>query len=340
MQLNMLSESRRLEKISKLGDSLEQLRGIIDFEIFRKPIKQALYRVPKGAGGRPSYDEVMMFKILVLQRMYNLSDDEMEYQLNDRMSFCRFVGLKLGDEIPDSKTIWLFRDNLSKSGVMEKLFLIFNNKLEEANLITRAGSIVDATFIEAPKQRNNREENKQLKENEIPEEWKEQPNKLRQKDVDAKWTIKNKETHYGYKNHVKSDSESKLIISYTVTPANVHDSQELPKLVDEKDKAIYADSAYAGETIFSQLPPNVENRIHEKGYRNKPLTEEQKLSNKCKTKIRCRSEHIFGFMENKFKGLTVRSIGLKRAKFNIGLTNMLYNMFRYIFLRNNPIFVG
>ena len=340
IQLNMFSESRRLEKISKLGDSLEKLKEIIDFEIFRKPIKQALYRVPKGAGGRPSYDEVKMFRILVLQRMYNLSDDEMEYQLNDRMSFCRFVGLRLGDEIPDAKTIWLFRDNLSKSGVIEKLFHIFNDKLEEAHLITREGSIVDATFVEAPKQRNTREENKLIKENKVPEEWEKKPNKKRQKDVEAKWTIKNKETHYGYKNHVKVDSESKLIISYTSTPANVHDSQELAKLVDEKDKVIYADSAYAGETISSQLPPNVKNRIHEKGYRNKPLTEEQKLSNKIKSKIRCRVEHPFSFMEVKFKGINLRCIGLTRASFNIGLTNLLYNMFRYIYLRKNPVFAG
>ena len=331
MQLNMFSESKRLEKITKLGDSLETLTKIIDFEIFRKKIRQAMYRVPKGAGGRPKYDEVMMFKILILQRMYNLSDDEMEYQLNDRMSFCRFAGIKLGDEVPDAKTIWLFRDNLSKSGIIDKLFGIFNEKLEKANLITRAGSIVDATFIEAPKQRNTREENKKIKGNEIPEEWKENPHKLCQKDTDARWTKKGKAVYYGYKNHVKADLESKLIVNYTVTSANVHDSQELQKLVNEKDKKIYADTAYSGETIAEQIPKNIEIQILEKAYRNKPLTEEQKQRNKEKTKLRCRIEHIFGYMTNKFKGLTLRCIGMKRAEFNIGLTNLLYNMFRYAF---------
>ena len=325
MQLNMFSESKRLEKITKLGDSLETLTKIIDFEIFRKKIRQAMYRVPKGAGGRPKYDEVMMFKILILQRMYNLSDDEMEYQLNDRMSFCRFAGIKLGDEVPDAKTIWLFRDNLSKSGIIDKLFGIFNEKL------TRAGSIVDATFIEAPKQRNTREENKKIKGNEIPEEWKENPHKLCQKDTDARWTKKGKAVYYGYKNHVKADLESKLIVNYTVTSANVHDSQELQKLVNEKDKKIYADTAYSGETIAEQIPKDIEIQILEKAYRNKPLTEEQKQRNKEKTKLRCRIEHIFGYMTNKFKGLTLRCIGMKRAEFNIGLTNLLYNMFRYAF---------
>ena len=340
MQLSMLSESKILEKITKLGDSLETLTKIIDFEIFRKKIRQAMYKVPKGAGGRPKYDEVMMFKILILQRMYNLSDDEMEYQLNDRISFRRFIGLSLGDEVPDSKTIWLFRDNLSKSGVIEKLFKNFNEKLEEANLITRAGSIVDATFIEAPKQRNTREENKKIKGNEIPEEWKENPHKLSQKDIDAKWTKKGNVVYYGYKNHVKADLESKLILDYTVTSANVHDSQELHKLVNKNDKKIYADTAYSGETIVEQIPENVEIQILEKAYRNRPLTEEQKQRNKEKTKLRCRIEHIFGYMTNKFKGLTLRSIGMKRAKFNIGLINLLYNMFRYAFLRLKSISVG
>ena len=336
----MFSESKRLEKITKLGDSLETLTKIIDFEIFRKKIRQTMYRVPKGAGGRPKYDEVMMFKILILQRMYNLSDDEMEYQLNDRMSFCRFAGIKLGDEVPDAKTIWLFRDNLSKSGIIEKLFGIFNEKLEKANLITKTGSIVDATFIEAPKQRNTRDENKDIKENKIPEEWEKNPHKLCQKDTDARWTKKGKVVYYGYKNHVKADLESKLIAAYTVTSANVHDSQELQKLVNEKDKRIYADTAYSGETIAEQIPKNVEIQILEKAYRNKPLTEEQKQRNKDKTKLRCRIEHIFGYMTNKFKGLTLRCIGKKRAEFNIGLTNLLYNMFRYAFLRLKSISEG
>ena len=248
------------------------------------------------------------------------------------MSFCRFAGIKLGDEVPDAKTIWLYRDNLSKSGIIEKLFGIFNKKIEEANLITRAGSIVDATFIEAPKQRNTREENKNIKENEIPKEWKENPHKLCQKDTDARWTKKGDAVYYGYKNHVKADLESKLIVDYTVTSANVHDSQELHKLVNETDKKIYADTAYAGETIAEQIPKDIEIQILEKAYRNKPLTEEQKQRNKEKTKLRCRIEHIFGYMTNKFKGLTLRSIGIKRAEFNIGLTNLLYNMFRYAFL--------
>ena len=106
--------------------------------------------------GRPSYDVILMFKILVLQRLYNLSDDQMEFQINDRMSFMRFLGLGLECRVPDAKTIWLFRDKLTKANVIKLLFDQFTAQLEAANIITRTGSIVDATFVDAPRQRTIR----------------------------------------------------------------------------------------------------------------------------------------------------------------------------------------
>ena len=237
-----------------------------------------------------------MFKILILQRIYNLSDDQAEFRINDRRSFMRFLGLNLEDRVPDAKTIWLFRDNLVKADVMRELFATFSRQLDAAHLITRTGTIVDTTFVDAPRQRNTREENTRIKAGEIPEEWETEENahKLRQKDTDARWTKKGNETHYGYKGHVKADAESKRITDCTVTGANVHDSQALLKLVDGTDKVLYADSAYSGTELQAKLPETVEARIHEKGYRNHPLTEAQKESNRKKSKIRVRIEHIFG----------------------------------------------
>lgn len=143
---------------------------------------------------------------------------------------------------------------------------------------------------------------------------------------------KNGETFYGYKNHTKVDVKSKFIDKYTVTNASVHDSQALNDLLDEKDQGqdLYADSAYTGEEqekIISSYKMN--NKIHEKGYRNKPLTEQQKQSNNEKSKTRARVEHVFGFMEQSMKGLLVRSVGIARATGIIGLINLTYNMFRY-----------
>ena len=340
MQLGLFDTENRLKKLSKLGDSLVRLNKVIDWEQFRPVLATVLKKEPKGAGGRPPYDCILMFKILILQRIYNLSDDQTESQINDRMSFMRFLGLGLEDRVPDAKTIWLFRDTLTKAGAAQKLFDGFAAQLEAKHLITRTGTIVDATFMDAPRQRNKRDENSAIKAGNIPEEWQQekQKNKLRQKDTDARWTKKGNELHYGYKNHVKADAESKLITGYTVTSANIHDSQVLAQLMDDEDYVLYADSAYYGETIFSALPKGLELKVHEKGSRNHPLTEEQKASNQEKSRVRVRIEHIFGFMTNSMCGITVRSIGILRAKFNAGITNLAYNICRYEFLcRRNSV---
>lgn len=338
MQIGFWDESLRLEKLSKLGDSLEKLNHAIDWELFRPKLTKVFKKQAKGAGGRPPYDYVMLFKVLVLQRIYNLSDDQTEYQINDRMSFMRFLGLGLGDRVPDAKTIWLYRDTLTKANVIRELFDLFNAQLEDAGLITHTGTIVDATFVEAPRQHNHHDENNDIKQGKTPEEWKKPQNihKLRQKDMDARWTRKGREFHFGYKDHVKADADSKLITDYTVTPANVHDSQPMPAMINKTDKAVYADSAYWGSVVAEALPDTVENHIHERGTKKQPLTQEQKASNRIKSKTRCRIEHIFGFMTGSMHGITVRSVGIARAEFNIGLTNLIYNLCRFEFL-NRPV---
>ena len=342
MQIGLWDESLRLEKLSKLGDSLEKLNHAINWEMFRPKLTNVFKKQAKGAGGRPPYDYVMLFKVLVLQRIYNLSDDQTEYQINDRMSFMRFLGLGLGDRVPDAKTIWLYRDTLTKANVIRELFDLFNAQLEDAGLITRTGTIVDATFVEAPRQHNHHDENNDIKQGKTPEDWKKPQNihKLRQKDMDARWTRKGREFHFGYKDHVKADADSKLITDYTITPANVHDSQPMPAMINGKDKAIYADSAYWGSVVAEALPENVENHIHERGTKKQPLTEEQKASNRVKSKTRCRIEHIFGFMTSSMHGITVRCVGLARAEFNIGLTNLIYNFCRFEFLNRSAKTVG
>lgn len=338
MQIGIWDESLRLEKLSKLGDSLEKLNHAIDWELFRPQLTKVFKKQAKGAGGRPPYDYVMLFKVLVLQRIYNLSDDQTEYQINDRMSFMRFLGLGLGDRVPDAKTIWLYRDTLTKANVIRELFDLFSAQLEDAGLITHTGTIVDATFVEAPRQHNHHNENEDIQKGNVPDAWKKPENihKLRRKDMDARWTRKGREFHFGYKDHVKADADSKLITDYTVTPANVHDSQPMPTMINETDKAVYADSAYWGNVVAEALPQNVENCIQERGTKKQPLTEEQKASNRIKSKTRCRIEHIFGFMTNSMHGITVRSVGLARAEFNIGLTNLIYNLCRFEFL-NRPV---
>lgn len=310
--------------------------------MFRPAITKVFKKEAKGAGGRPPSDYLMMFKVLIIQRIYNLSDDQTEYQINDQMSFMRFLGLGLGDRIPDAKTIWLFRDTLTKANIIRELFDLFNQQLEAAHLITHTGTIVDATFVEAPKQHNRYEETEDIKKGRIPQEWKKPENihKLRQKDTDARWTRKGNHSYYGYKDHVKADADSKLITDYTVTAASVHDSQPMPQMINTTDKAVYADSAYWGKVVADALPEGVENHIHERGTKVQPLTQEQQANNRKKSKTRCRIEHIFGFMTGYMHGLTVRSIGFERAEFNIGLTNLIYNLCRYEFLNRSTHAIG
>ncbi|MCK5677972.1 MAG: IS5 family transposase [Flavobacteriaceae bacterium] len=326
----------RLSKLSELGDPLEKLTKGVDFEIFRALLENNLIKLSQGKGGRPPYDYVMMFKILILQRYYNLSDEQVEYQINDRMSFMRFLDLTIADDIPDSRTVWNYREQITDLELVEPLFNLFLKELETLGLIVNEGKIVDASFIEVPIQRNKRAENKTIKADEIPEEWKDKPRKLSQKDTDARWTKKGNKSFFGYKNHVKTDSKSKIICKYKSTTASVHDSQVTDNLINEEDKGeeFYADSAYTGENqeeIIAQK--GLVNQVHEKGYKNKPLTDEQKANNTIKSKIRARVEHIFGFMENSMNGMEIRSIGFKRADAIIGLSNLVYNMFRKIQLQ-------
>jgi len=333
-QKGFFDENDRLEEISKLGDPLEKLNAYINWEGLRGILTKTLKKETQGLGGRPPFDYVMMFKILVLQKLYNMADDKTEYQIKDRLSFQRFLGLQLCDTVPDAKTIWHFREELNQANILDTVFYRFVEQLEEKGIITRSGSIVDATFVDVPRQRNTKKENQDIKEGKTPEEWekKENRHKKAQKDVDARWATKNKETHYGYKNHIKIDKKSKIITKYRTTSAEVHDSQELRNLIEDgKDKRIYGDSAYTGEGVQDCIPETVLNRIHEKGYRNNPLTKTQARENKAKSHIRARVEHVFARM-NHFGGIFIRTIGRARAEFQTGLMNLTYNITRYVYL--------
>ena len=334
-QKGFFDENDRLEELSKIGDPLEKLNKLIKWEGFRDILTQAFSKEAKGPGGRPPFDYVMMFRILILQKLYNMADDKTEYQIKDRLSFQRFLGLALCDTVPDAKTIWNFKETLQEANILGTIFEQFVEQMENKGIISRSGSIVDATFVDVPKQRNTKDENEKIKSGKIPEEWEAEENKHKraQKDTDARWTIKNKEIHFGYKDHIKIDEKTKLIIKYEVTSAEVHDSQELENLIEpEKDCMIYGDSAYTGKEVQECIPDTIENCIHEKGYRNQPLTTTQEKNNKAKSKIRARVEHVFGRM-HQFGGITIRTIGITRAEIQIGLLNMTYNLTRLAYLR-------
>ena len=329
----LFDEQFNNDQLSIMGNPLEAISKVLDFEMFRPLLETKLLNKKKknNAGAKP-FDVVLMFKILLLQRYYGLGDKQVEYQIIDRTSFKRFLGLETGDKVPDEKTVWAFREQLTKTGLVDELFGQFIGYLESKELIFNEGQIIDASFTIAPRQRNTREENQQIKNGQGKDLWNDNLHKKRHKDIDARWTKKNNENFYGYKNHAKVDAKSKFINTYRVTDASVHDSQALDALLNEKDKAqpLYADSAYTGEdqeNVITQY--KMKNEVHEKGYRNRPLTEVQNANNKIKSKTRVRVEHVFGFMEQSMNGLYLRCVGLVRATGMIGLINLTYNLFRF-----------
>lgn len=322
-----------LNSLSEIGNPLEKIANVIDFEMFRPLLEEKLLnRAKKNNAGAKPFDVVFMFKIMILQRYYGLGDKQVEYQILDRSSFKYFLGLGSGDKVPDEKTVWAFREKLTESGLIEDIFAMFNDHLEQKELILNQGQMLDASFTVAPRQRNTREENQKIKDGEGEDLWKDRPHKKSHKDIDARWTKKNNENFYGYKNHAKVDAKSKFLKKYTVTGASVHDSQAIEDLLDKDDEgqALHADSAYTGEEQKAVIAKyKMVDQVHEKGYRKNPLTEEQKNGNTEKSRTRARVEHVFGFMEQSMNGLKLRSIGIVRATGIIGLINLTYNLFRY-----------
>jgi transposase, IS5 family len=321
----------RLEYLTENGDMLPNLKELVPWENFRVDLS-VIYDMnyEKKAGRRP-FDVILMFKILILQSLYNLSDDEMEYQIMDRLSFMRFLSLELDSRIPDAKTIWLFRSKLEKHDLTKKLFDRFNSYLKESGFEARKGQIVDATIVRVPTQRNSRVENEAIKEGNPPiEQWSEP--KQRQKDTDARWTRKRNQNFYGYKNHVEADVKHKLIRDYEVTDASVHDSNVFESILDETNtsKDVYADSAYRSEEHEDALKTaGFRPHLQRKGCRGHQLTGWEKQGNRTRSKVRSRIEHVFGAMRQRAGNVILRTIGLAKAKVKLGLRNLAYNMERF-----------
>lgn len=337
-QLGFFDTEKRLAALSAKGDPLEAIDRLVPWESFRVDIEAVLLTPDekrKSSAGRKPIDAILMFRMLVLQALNNLSDEQAEYQVRDRYSFTRFLRLGIEDSIPDATTLWLFREKLAKAGLIERLFERFDGHLAAKGYIARGGQIVDATIVPVPKQRNSRDDNDTVKAGETPAEWKKKPAKLRQKDRDARWTKKHGQSFFGYKNHVNADAKHKLIRRYAVTDAAVHDSQALDALLskDNTSSDVFADSAYRSAEAETKLKARgFRSRIHRRAHRNHSLSEAQIRANRAKSRIRVRIEHVFGAQQNSGGGRMVRTIGIVRARAKIGLQNLAYNMRRLVTL--------
>jgi len=344
----------RLKRLSGLGDHLEAFAAAVDFEIFRADLIAALAYSDGSQGGRPPFDAVMMFKILVIQAMDNLSDERAEFLINDRMSFMRFLGLSLSDRVPDARTIWLFREKLTKANAIEPLLARFDAALRASGFIAMSGQIVDATLVATPRQRNTEDEKKAIKEGRIPEDWQTHPSKLRQKDRDARWTMKftkakSKEDGstppcdiaipvFGYQNHISIDRGFGFIRKWAATDAAAYEGARLREgLLDKGNTAsgVWADTAYRSAANEAFMEKNgFVSHVHQKKPKGRPMPKAIRHANATKSKVRSYIEHVFAEEKDRM-GLFIRTIGIARARIKIGMANLVYNFKRLLFLRRS-----
>jgi transposase, IS5 family len=348
-QPGLFDFSDRLAALSAFGDPLERLNQVVDFEMFRSPLESGFNFSAGSQGGRPPYDAVLIFKILILQSLYSLSDDQTEYQIKDRLSFMRFLGLDLCQNVPDAKTIWLYRERLKKKGLMDRLFGLFDQTLRERGYLAMGGQIVDASIIQAPRQRMTKEEKTQVKAGGIPQAWKDHPAKLAQKDREARWIVKHTKARgdakavdiaipfFGYKNHLSIDRGFGFIRKYYVTDASLYDGKVLPY---NTSCSVWGDTAYRNEANEKLLAENgFRSQLHRKKTKKKPMPAPIQRANSKKSKIRAHIEHVFAAQKERM-GLFIRTIGLNRAYIKMALANLTYNINRLIFWEKRAVSTG
>jgi IS5 family transposase len=347
----------RYAALSAAGDPLERLAWVIDFELFRDELEAALARSDRSKGGRPPYDAVLMFKVLVLQTLYTLSDDQTEYQIRDRFSFMRFLGLALHDPVPDAKTVWLYREQLTKAGAIERLFARFDAGLREAGYLAMGGQIVDATVVEARRPRLTQDEKATIKAGAVPEAWSKA--KRAQMDTDGRWTLKRGRKRsagegqpkarvaneivvpvFGYKHHLEIDRRHGFIRRFAVTDAAAHDGGQLGTLLDPDNTAssVWADTAYRSAANVALLTRRgLVPQFQRPKPRGRRMPAQIARGNATRARVRVAIEHVFAAQKCRL-GLVIRTVGLARATARLGLANLVTNMRRLVWFepRSEP----
>jgi IS5 family transposase len=354
-QPGLFDLDRRYAALSAAGDPLERVALVIDFELFRDELEAALARSDRAKGGRPPYDVVLMFKVLLLQALYTLSDDQTEYQIRDRFSFLRFLGLALHDPVPDAKTIWLFREQLTKAGAIERLFARFDAVLRAAGYLAMGGQIVDATVVEARRPRLTADEKATVKGGDVPAHWSKA--KRAQMDTDGRWTLKRGRKRsagegqpkarvadaivvpvFGYKNHLEIDRRHGFIRRFAVTDAAAHDGRQLSQLLDPANTAsgVWADTAYRSAANVALLARRgLVPHLQRPKPRGKRMPSHLARGNASRARVRVAIEHVFAAQKCRL-GLVIRSVGLARATARLGLANLVTNLTRLAWFALRP----
>jgi transposase, IS5 family len=291
----------------------------------------------------------------VLQTLYTLSDDQTEYQLRDRLSFMRFVGLALHQPVPDAKTLSLFREQLAKAGAIEKLFARFDAVLRDQGILAMGGQIVDATIVQARPARLTAEKKAALRRGDTPDDW--SAARRAQIDRDARWTLRRGRKRppengtpakrqtvtiavplFGYKNHVGIDRRHGLIRTWAVTHAATHDGGQLGGLLDTNNtaSAVWADTAYRSAANLVLLAKRgMVGHLQRPKPRGRPMPPHIARGNATRSKVRAAVEHVFAVQKQRLR-LVIRTLGIVRATAKLGLANLAYNLLRFAWLQGRP----
>ena len=334
---SLFSGQEREAKLDKLGDSLSALQEHVDFAALAAEIDRAAPRPNRKSGGRPPFPTELMVRVLLLQQLFNLSDEQMEFQLLDRLSFQRFVGLRDSSQIPDRTTIWVFKERLIAANASETIFATVNQQLNKQGYIARGGQMIDASIVSVPRQHVTAEEKELIQEQAIPANW--SPAKRRQKDTEAKWTKKHSKSYFGYKLSASVDKRYKLIRRIVVSPASEHDSLHFEAVLDPNNtgRDVWADKGYVDQERETRLnDKGWRMQIQRKAQKNRPLSEGQKGRNHRIAKTRARVEHVFAALEQQ-GGKVLRCIGIARATLQLNWKAACYNLRRLCTLKKMSV---
>ena len=293
------------------NERLERIDAAIDWRQLAKVV-DGVYAAPTG---RPSYPPVVMVKVLLLQQWYDASDEGMEEALWDRVSFKRFVGLGMEDEVPDHSTISRFRKEVTDRGLGRRLFKELTRQLDKKGLVVKKGTLLDATIVEAQARRPSSRE---------------QPGGRSGTDPDARFTRKRGKSHYGYKAHIGMDAGSGLIREAVFTPANVNDTEVADSLVSGDEEAVYADKAYGSKQRSAWLKSiKIKDRIMRRADKHHPvLPPVEQRRNALIARLRAPVEQVFGTLKRTYGYRRVRYVGLERNATELFFKCMAYNLRR------------
>ena len=326
LKLDLFAEAARKRKIDEAGDPLQTIAQHIDFAELAALVDGLLERGDRRKGGRPAYPTEVMVRVLILKRLYNLSDEQMEYQLLDRMSYQRFCLLQDAMNIPDRNTIWRVAQRIGVQGATA-LFQGVDAQLHRHGYIARGGQAIDATLVPAPRQHIGKDDKERLAQGREPG-WSQA--QRRQKDLDATHTKKHGKGYFGYKLSVSVDLKHGFIRKIATGTASEHDGHHFEEVLDEDNtgRDVYADKAYPSRRRQEMLKVlGWRDGMQRKAGKDHPLSECQKRRNRKIAGKRAKVEHVFAGIRH-MGGKFIRTIGQARADAAMTLMAACYNIKR------------